>query len=247
MLKYIQVPQRVTVIEMYSSESELEEAMKGNPFGSGGCSLSQAELLLLQRQNPHGQGEAPDEIPGVRWALGWVTHFPSRGSVTFISLIWELLWNKAFCEPWTKTLGSIWQWILSHAAFLFCMISNVSGKNISSDCFPSRNSLLPDRAALPLFSWVDRGLFKTQSWNISKTFVSFQDKQGRGGCASPGATLLVPGRFVPASCRFVLNLRLLGMKCVAKSEKIFLEAASSQPWVFMIFGCQLSHTLWSAT
>lgn len=101
------------------------------------------------------------------------------------------------------------------------MISNVFGKNISSDCFPSRNSLLPDRAALPLFSWVDTGLFKTQSWNIGKTLVSFQDKQGRGECASPGATLLVPRRFVPASCRFVLNLRLLGMKSVAKSDKIF--------------------------
>lgn len=96
----------------------------------------------------------------------------------------------------------------------------ISSKNISSDCFPSRKSLLPDRATVPLFSWVDTGLFKTQSWNISKTLVSFQDKQGGEGCAS-SATLLVPGRFVPASCPFVLNLRLLGMKSVVKSDKIF--------------------------
>lgn len=198
-----------------SSESELQETMKAksNPVGSDGCSLSKAELYSLQSQNPHGQGKALNNILSIRWALGWLTCFLRRHSVTFISLIWELLW--------TKTLGSAHWQILLHAAFLFCMISNISGKNISSDCFPSRNSLLPDRATLPLFIWVDTGLFKTQSWNISKTFFSFQDKQGRGGCASPSATLLIRGRSVPASCWFVLNLSLLGMKSVAKSDKIF--------------------------
>lgn len=49
---------------------------------------------------------------------------------------------------------------------------------------------------------------------------------------------------MPASCRFVLNLRLLGMESVTKIRQDILEAATSQPWVFMILAAG-SHALCS--
>lgn len=145
------------------------------------------------------------------------SHYFQEGTVTFSCLIWKLLWKEAFCEPEQKHWGMLSSEFFHMLPFYFVWFPTFLAKT-----FPLTVFLLEtDRATLTLFSWVDTGLFKTQSWNISKALVSFQDKQGRGGCALPSATLFVPGRFVPASRRFVLNLRLLGMKSVAKSDKIF--------------------------